>query len=197
MKKIATPQDLQAELRQLLAYSQGETPERGRIAAALTSMADRLAASDSKLEKALKGYLHHVKGTKPKYQPPKSLTEHVKRALAQGEDEQRKALKGIIHHNQGTKEEYQLPNSLMRQLQGVTASTKTAMDSDEEELYDAVWMIASNDGASYKKKDAKGAVSKAWREWQKLEGQRNRENWRSVEKQMVKDLTERWNKGEV
>jgi len=120
MKKIATPQDLQAELTQILAYSQSERPERGRIAAKLNDLADRL---------------------------------------------------------EGT--------------------SKTAMDSEEEELYDAIWMIASNDGDSYRKKDAKGAVKKAWAEWQKLERQRNNENWRGIQRKLEADLAKRWAKGEV
>lgn len=44
MKKIASPTELQAELRRLLAYAQGpERPSRVRLAAELNSLADRVA----------------------------------------------------------------------------------------------------------------------------------------------------------
>lgn len=44
MKKIATPQDLQAELRRLLAYCQGpDRPSRETLAAELRDLADRTA----------------------------------------------------------------------------------------------------------------------------------------------------------
>lgn len=119
MKKLATPQDLQAELGQLLSHCQGqEELSRGRVAATLNSMADRL---------------------------------------------------------EGT--------------------SKTARDSEEEALYDAIWMRATNDGDSYRKRDAAGAVTKGWLEWQKDEGQRNRENWRGIKRDLVKDLTAYWERG--
>lgn len=66
---------------------------------------------------ALVGYLHHVRGTKPAYQPPESLTSHVKRALRQNAAAQRKALLGIVHHDAGTRETYRLPRSLMQQIE--------------------------------------------------------------------------------
>ena len=48
MQKIASPQDLQAELRRLLAYSQGTQPSREVMATELRSLAasvDRVSAS--------------------------------------------------------------------------------------------------------------------------------------------------------
>jgi hypothetical protein len=70
----------------------------------------------SEIEKALRGYLHHVSATKPHYRPPQSLTRHVETVLDQGKKEQLKALRGIVHHNRAVKSEFKLPNSLMRQI---------------------------------------------------------------------------------
>lgn len=50
MKKIATPQDLQAELRRLLAYSQEKTPSREVLAAELRELADCVAAKRQLLD---------------------------------------------------------------------------------------------------------------------------------------------------
>jgi hypothetical protein len=56
MDKIASPQDLQAELRRLLAYSQSEKPSREKIAGELRALADRVA-DDELTEKTLVEYL--------------------------------------------------------------------------------------------------------------------------------------------
>ena len=112
MKKIASPLDLQTELRQLLSHCEGqETLSRGRVAATLNSMADRLVM---------------------------------------------------------------------------------AMDSDERDLFDDLWLYASNYGDFYAKRDAEGAVKKAWLEWQKDASQRQRENFRAVKRKLVKDLAASW-----
>ena len=74
-------------------------------------------AASGGVRAALVGYLHHVQSTKPAYQPPESLTSHVKRALRQNAAAQRKALLGIVHHDAGTRETYKLPRSLMRQVE--------------------------------------------------------------------------------
>lgn len=44
MDKIASPQDLQAELRRLLAYSQSERPSRARVASELRTLSERLSS---------------------------------------------------------------------------------------------------------------------------------------------------------
>lgn len=46
MNKIASPQELQAELRRLLAYSQSPKPSREKLAAAMRGLADRVAGRD-------------------------------------------------------------------------------------------------------------------------------------------------------
>ena len=49
MRKIASPQDLQAELRRLLAYSQSDQPSREMLASELRGLADRVAGNLKKL----------------------------------------------------------------------------------------------------------------------------------------------------
>ena len=55
MKKIASPQELKAELQRLLAYSQESQPSREKITAELLDLADRVAGTtvDKKLLDAL------------------------------------------------------------------------------------------------------------------------------------------------
>jgi len=48
MRKIASPQDLQAELQRLLAYSQTEQPSREKIASELRGLAARVAKQGPK-----------------------------------------------------------------------------------------------------------------------------------------------------
>jgi len=45
MWKIASPQDLQAELQRLLAYSQGYQPSRTQLASELRGLAERVAGN--------------------------------------------------------------------------------------------------------------------------------------------------------
>lgn len=71
------------------------------------------------------------------------------------------------------------------------------LDPDQERLYDELYLIASNDGSSYKKRDAKGAVDKAFREHQKNEATRLREDFSVVKKKLVKDLAKRWQNEDV
>jgi acyl-CoA-binding protein len=66
MNKITSPQELQAHLRSLLAYSQGSNPSRDKIARGLQNLADRLAAKapaklkGKKLDKAISdAYYRH------------------------------------------------------------------------------------------------------------------------------------------
>jgi len=44
MDKLASPQDLQAELRRLIAYSQSDEPSRQKLASELHKLADRVSA---------------------------------------------------------------------------------------------------------------------------------------------------------
>jgi hypothetical protein len=70
--------------------------------------------------------------------------------------------------------------------------TKQALDADQERLYNALKLIAENDGQSYKKKDAKGAVARAWKEWKASTMERHGEDFDRVQKQLTKDLAARW-----
>lgn len=172
MKKIASPQDLRVELQQLLSHCQGQKSlSRGRVAATLNAMADRL------VEAKLAG---------PEAKAAKELDKKLQSLMQQAllSPRQVGALQKAIE-------------ATLKKHPSKQAGLVTAMDSDQEAIYDAVWMIASNDGDSYRKKDARGAVKKAWMEWQKTESRQNREDFRAVEKKLVKDLGDRWNKGEV
>lgn len=192
MKKIATPQDLQAELRQLLAYTQSESPERGRIAATLNSLADRLETAKQAKSWTPEGRLMTLLGQLGEATTHLNYIAREAPHAAQDADKARRLVEQA---------EQVAGRDVARQmsLPGYRAagSTKTAMDSEEEALYDALWMRASNDGDSYRKKDAKGAVKKAWMEWQKDESQRNRENWRGIQRKLEADLAKRWASGGV
>lgn len=52
MDRIASPQDLQAHLRRLVTYCESGSPSRGRIAAELRSLADRVAKLTGETKKA-------------------------------------------------------------------------------------------------------------------------------------------------
>lgn len=112
MKKIASPQDLQAELRRLLAYSQGpEKPSRDKIAAELRVLANRVAnLPDWPGADHVYSYLYKVleqlgaenwkaeverakkRRVKPKPPRPTSDMETIMDALGKGDEEQLKAL---------------------------------------------------------------------------------------------------------
>lgn len=71
------------------------------------------------------------------------------------------------------------------------------LDPDEEKLYDVLWMYASNDGESYRKRDAGGAVTKAWREYLRDHQVELQETYRSIQKKLMTDLAKRWKSGGV
>jgi hypothetical protein len=79
MKKIASPQELQAELKSLMAYVQGYGPEgkpdRQVIASKLRALADRVAA---KIDWPRKGQSAEIKG-------PGGAVAELKPAKSQGE----------------------------------------------------------------------------------------------------------------
>lgn len=66
MEKIASPQDLQAELRSLLAYCQGPTrPSRDLVASKLRDLADRVAAAGTELATGAKLKVLYRRGSWP------------------------------------------------------------------------------------------------------------------------------------
>jgi CRISPR/Cas system type I-B associated protein Csh2 (Cas7 group RAMP superfamily) len=85
----------------------------------------------------------------------------------------------------------------LKAAEGHNLSEATGLDPDGEKLYDVLWNYASNDGDSYRKKDAAGAIKKAWAEWQKDRSRDERETYQAIEKKLVKDLGARWAKGEA
>lgn len=83
---------------------------------------------------------------------------------------------------------------IMQDLSGGrrAARDKQAFDSDQERLYDALKLIAENDGQAYRKRDAKGAVARAWKEWKASKLDDWAHDFSRVERQLVKDLAARW-----
>jgi|GEM_PF-5268244 len=73
----------------------------------------------------------------------------------------------------------------------------SGFDVDQEALYDELWLIASNDGDSYKKRDAKGAVEKAFREHQRDAAMQLRDDYSVVKERLIKDLAKRWQNEDV
>jgi len=78
----------------------------------------------------------------------------------------------------------------------VTEAMNPSWDSAERDLYDNLMLRASNDGAAYRKKDAAGAVKRAWMDWQKDTSREARENYKTVMKELIADLAARWATGE-
>ena len=71
------------------------------------------------------------------------------------------------------------------------------LDPSQEELYDALMLIAENDGDAYRKRDANMAVASAWAEWKKEHDQNLREDFRVVQKKLVKALQDQWKRHEA
>ena len=118
MKKIASPQDLQVELRQLLSHCQGQKGlSRRRVAATLNSMADRLVEAKLKDPEA-----------KAAKELDKKLQSLMQQALLS--PRQVGALQKAIE-------------ATLKKHPSKQAGLVAAMDSDQEAIYDAAWMIAS------------------------------------------------------
>jgi len=66
------------------------------------------------------------------------------------------------------------------------------MDADQERLYDALFLSASNEGDFYRKKDAKGAVEKAFRDYMRSRELDLRHDFKTIKAKLVKDLARRW-----
>lgn len=66
------------------------------------------------------------------------------------------------------------------------------MNPPQEEMWDTIMTIATNDGGSYAKRDAIGAIQKAWREWQTLKSQRMRADFKQLQKHLIQALTKIW-----
>lgn len=66
------------------------------------------------------------------------------------------------------------------------------LDADEERLFEALLLIAENDGDAYRARDAKTAVMKAWRAWKEETDTNLREDYRTIFPKVVKALEARW-----
>jgi hypothetical protein len=71
------------------------------------------------------------------------------------------------------------------------------LDPSQEELFDALLLIAENDGSAYKKRDADMAVAAAWAEWKKEHDQTLREDFRSIQRKLIKALQDQWKRHEA
>jgi hypothetical protein len=79
-------------------------------------------------------------------------------------------------------------------LQNFNASdlAKYKLTPDQENLMDAVFMISSNDGAAYAKRDAKGATVKAIKEYLDSKVQELKDDLKTIEGPLVKELVYSW-----
>jgi hypothetical protein len=66
------------------------------------------------------------------------------------------------------------------------------LDADQESIADELYMMASNDGAAYKKRDADGAAKKAMRELQQSKTRDLNHDMKMAHKSVVKALKARW-----
>lgn len=66
------------------------------------------------------------------------------------------------------------------------------LDSDQEEMFDAIMLYAENEGRFYAKKDVEGAIKWAIQEHMKYESRQMREDARVLKPLLVKELASRW-----
>ena len=66
------------------------------------------------------------------------------------------------------------------------------LDADQERLYDALFLSASNEGSFYRKKDAKGAVEKAFRDYMSSREDDLKHDFKTIKSALVKALAKRW-----
>lgn len=68
----------------------------------------------------------------------------------------------------------------------------SGLDPDQERLWNTLWLMATNDGQSYRKSDAKGAVAKAFKEYRQSESQRVAEDYQAIAREMATQLGGYW-----
>jgi hypothetical protein len=68
----------------------------------------------------------------------------------------------------------------------------SGLDPQQEHLWDSLWLIATNDGSSYAKRDAKGAVAKAFKDYSRSESRRIREDFGVIQREMTTQLGGYW-----
>jgi hypothetical protein len=79
-----------------------------------------------------------------------------------------------------------------RQVLLAALREKTALDADQQRLYESLKLIAENDGRAYQQKDAPGAVTRAFTEWKASQIDNFDYDFKAVRKSLVKDLNARW-----
>lgn len=64
-----------------------------------------------------------------------------------------------------------------------------------DSVIDELWRLATNDGENYKTRDAASAVRKAFVEYQRIQREAERENFREIREGLIRDLAEYWKNG--
>lgn len=71
-------------------------------------------------------------------------------------------------------------------------ASKIAMDSDQRDLYDKVMMVAKNDGRAYAARKPSDAIDNAFKEHKKWALRNLDDDFKSIRREMVKDLQIYW-----
>lgn len=66
------------------------------------------------------------------------------------------------------------------------------MDPDQERMFDEIVLMAVNEGRFYDKRDAKGAVAQAWKDYQRDKATAMREDFRAIERDAAKEVLAQW-----
>lgn len=82
--------------------------------------------------------------------------------------------------------------SLKAMAPKVASTSRGALDSDQEILYDALMLIAENDGAAYRAKDPRKAVERAFVDYRESQIDNLDYDFKTVQKVLVKDLAKAW-----
>jgi len=140
MQKIATPQDLRAELNRLLAYCEGSAPSREKLASELQDLADRVAGV-------------------PKAEVSKVMAKALEEAIRKmGKDEFKKVLEaakyGVFRDDGGDKERLaklkKLQNVVVHRVWRVAGQAKHSQPTDIPMSSEAgVWFMDQKDNAQY------------------------------------------------
>jgi len=72
------------------------------------------------------------------------------------------------------------------------AAADMGLDPSQEDLFDALLLIAENDGDAYRKRDAAAAVATAWKDWKKETDENLAEDFRAIKSKLEKALKDRW-----
>lgn len=70
---------------------------------------------------------------------------------------------------------------------------EAAMDPSQEEMFDEIVLMAVNEGSFYPKRDAKGAVAQAWKDYLRFKTEAMREDFRAIAATAAKEVLKQWN----